>query len=152
MYFLRYQPLKEKLRTRTLTDQEALPYLIVYIAFHSALWLMPGVENPTVWDYLSSGISVILAILAVIYFYIKNGKSAGFDLVLKFVTIGWIVSVRFILVMLLILGLMLLVLPIVDTEVDFIFGESTGWFDFLFVAAVQIIFYQRIGHHIADTK
>jgi membrane protease YdiL (CAAX protease family) len=153
MYFLRYQPLKEKLRTRTLSDREALPYLIAYSAFYSVFWLIPGIENPTSWDYLSAGASVVLAILAVIYFYIKNGKSEGFDLVLKFLTIGWIVGVRFVLAMLLVLGLMLLVLPIIDTETDFLFGEeSTGWLDSLVIAVIEIIFYQRIGHHIADTK
>ena len=29
MYFVRYQPLKEKLRERSLTDQEAFPYLVL---------------------------------------------------------------------------------------------------------------------------
>ena len=31
MYFIDYHPLKQKLRSRSISDREALPYLIAYV-------------------------------------------------------------------------------------------------------------------------
>ena len=48
MYFVQYHPLKEKLRERTLSDGEALPYLVVWGVLGcvwAMLWQMYGNFN-----------------------------------------------------------------------------------------------------------
>lgn len=97
MYFFRYQPLKEKLKSRTLTDREALPYLVLFSGIASAVYLLPPVEEFNAWDWIGGGTSVVLAVAGVIYTYVQNGGRQGFDLIQKFVVIGWVVGVRCIL-------------------------------------------------------
>ena len=147
MYFLRYQPLKDKLRTRSLSDREALPYLILFSGFAAAVYLFPTTEEFNVWDWIGGGSSVALAVLGVIYSYIQNGGRQGFDLIQKYVVIGWVVAVRCILAF----------IPCVFAfyfSVDYfgMISDETSWLDTLFFAAFEVIFYQRIGRHVGNTK
>jgi len=147
MYFVRYQPLKDKLKTRSLTDREALPYLIVFAGLAAAVYLFPTTSEYNIWDWIGGGLSVALAVGGVFYAYARNGGMQGFDLILKYVVIGWIVAVRCILVF-------------VPCAIAFyIFGEMfglvterTGWYETLVIACFEAILYQRVGRHIADTK
>ena len=72
MYFVRYPPLKEKLRERSLSDREALPYLVVYFAIFSALGVL-SVGEFNEFDIVSGVLSVIFAIGGVLYSYERNG-------------------------------------------------------------------------------
>jgi hypothetical protein len=58
MYFIRYQPLKEKLKTRTLSDREALPYLILYAGLAAVVCLFSTMGEFNLWDLISGGLSV----------------------------------------------------------------------------------------------
>ncbi len=147
MYFIRYQPLKEKLKTRTLSDREALPYLILYAGIAAVVYLLPTTGEFNLWDWIGGGLSVSLAVAGVIYAYAQNGGREGFDLIQKYVLIGWVVVVRCILAF----------IPIVIAL--FLIGESlgvmtdeTGWYDVLIFAGFEAFLYQRIGRHIRDTK
>ena len=147
MYFLRYQPLKEQLRTRSLSDKEALPYLVLLCGLAAAATLFSSSEAFNSWDWVSGGLSVVLAVCGVFYAYSKNGGRAGVDLIQKYIVIGWIASVRCTLVF----------IPII---IALYFGidrfgvitEKTGVFDVLILTCFEVILYQRIGRHIGDTK
>jgi hypothetical protein len=147
MYFIKYQPLKEKLRTRALSDREALPYLIILtalITFSS----MPGVKAYNDWDWVSLGLGVILAIGGVLYSYRENGGNAGFDFIQKFVVLGWIVGVRcFLVFMPLIILFSVLNFMAEDKSL-----ETTGPYHIVGQIFAATIFYQRIGRHIRDTR
>jgi len=147
MYFIRYQPLKEQLKARTFSDREAVPYLILYAGMAAFVYLIPSTEKFNLWDWIGGGLSVSMAVGGVIYAYIQNGGKQGFDLIQKYVVIGWVVVVRCILVFIPI-GIALYFLG----EVMGVMTDETGWFDFSVMAAFEAVFYQRIGRHIKDTR
>jgi hypothetical protein len=147
MYFIRYQPLKEKLKTRTLSDREALPYLILYAGLTAVACLFPTTEEFNLWDWIGGGLSVSLAVGGVIYAYTQNGGKEGFDLIQKYVVIGWVVAVRCILV-----SIPIAIALFLAGDALGLITEETGWFDVLMNAGFEAVIYQRIGKHIGDTK
>jgi uncharacterized membrane protein len=147
MYFIRYQPLKEKLRERSLSDREALPYLVVFSLSAFASALFPTTTANNIWDYISLGISISLVICGVIYAFKMNGGSQGYDLVQKYVVIGWIAIVRCTIAFIPLLIPLLFFADFLEVTPD-----ETNWFDVLILTVFQIVLYQRIGRHIKDTK
>lgn len=147
MYFIRYQPLKDKLKSRALSDREALPYLVLFAALSVAVYLVPITEEFNVWDWVGGVLSVALAVGSVIYAYAQNGGAQGFDLIQKYVVIGWIVTVRCVLVF-----IPCSIALYIFRETIGLNTDETSWLDTLFMAGFEIICYQRIGRHIADTK
>jgi len=147
MYFIRYQPLKEKLRSRTLSDREALPYLILYAGLGTVVYSFTTTEEFNLWDWIGGGLSISLAVGGVIYAYTQNGGKQGFDLIQKYMIIGWIVLVRCLLAFIPIA----IALYLLAEEVG-VMTDDTGWFDVLIIAGFEAVLYQRIGRHIRDTK
>jgi len=147
MNFIRYQPLKEKLKTRTLSDREALPYLILFTGLAAALYLVPTPNEFNMWDWIGGALSVSMAVGSVIYAYKQNGGRQGFDLIQKYTVMGWVVAVRCILAFIPIAFALYLL-----GEALGVTSDSTGWFDVLIIAGFEAVFYQRVGRHIRDTR
>jgi hypothetical protein len=147
MYFFRYQPLKEKLKTRSLSDREALPYLIAVSAFAAAVSALPTIVDFNSWDWMGGSLSVALAIGGVIYAYVQNGGKHGFDLIQKYVVIGWIATVRCLLAF-----IPCAIALYLAGEALGLTANNTNWFDVLTIAVFEAILYQRIGRHIRDTR
>lgn len=147
MHFIRYQPLKQKLKQRSLSDREALPYLIVMMGLTAAAYLLPGNEALNIWDWIGNGLSVTLAVAGVIYAYVCNGGRHGCDLIQKYVVLGWIVTVRCVLVF-----IPCAFLIYTAGEVLGFVSDETNWFDVVIFAGFEVVWYERIGRHISDTK
>lgn len=147
MNFVRYQPLKDKLKSRTLSDREALPYLILVSGLAATIYLFPSTEEFNIWDWIGGGFSVALAVAGVIYAYLCNGGKHGFDLIQKYVVIGWVVVVRCLLIFI----PCVIALYILGEMLGFITDE-TNWYETLIFGAFELVVYQRIGRHIKDTK
>lgn len=147
MYFIKYHPLKDQLRKRTITDREALPYFVIFTALTALVCGFPLTHGFNSWDTVSVFMSTGLAIGGVMYAYLNNGGSRGYDLIQKYVVLGWVVSVRCILA-LIPLGIFLY---LIGEFMGLIDSEATGWFDVAIIAIMEIILYQRIGRHIKDT-
>lgn len=147
MNFIKYSPLKEQLKERTLSDREALPYLIVFTAITALMVGVPLYENYNVLDGIYAACSVALAIFGIIYAYNQNGKENGYDLVQKYVVMGWITSVRFILI-----GIPLYaVVAAVSYGMGFSIEETNG-IDLLFSVGFEALLYYRIAMNIRDTR
>ncbi len=147
MYFLKYQPLKEKLRNRALTDREALPYFILFCTLCTLAYSFPLIEKFNRWNFISGVLSVITGVGGVLYAYRENGGRAGYDLIQKYVVLGWVVSFRCLIVLVpIVIGLY-----IVGVMFSLI-KDTTGWFDTLFLFVAEIFVYQRVGRHIRDTR
>ena len=146
MHFVRYHPLKEKLRNRSVSDRETLPYLVIFAALTALIGAFPAVNGFNEWDLISGLLSVAFAVVGIIYAYRSNGAEEGFDLIQKYVVLGWVVTVRCLLVF----------IPL--AIVAYIAGDSlglvtaqTGFLDVLLISIFELVLYQRIGRHIRDT-
>ena len=148
MYFIQYQPLKEKLRERTLSESEALPYLVVWGVLGNVwamLWQMYGNFNFfNFLDVFSWALHVLIIIGGIYYVYSQNGGALGFDFIQKYYVLGWVVYVR----------CFLAFIPIM--VIEYLFSKSYGFystnlFDVLADATFVIILFWRTGKHIRDT-
>lgn len=148
MYFIKYQPLKEQLRLRSVTDRDALPYLVIDAALTSLVCALPLIDGFNYWDAISATLSVVLAIGGIIYAYRQNGGQTGYDLIQKYVIIGWVVSFRFMIIAIPVIT----ALMIVGHMMDFVSLDSTGPYNVIFALVFEVILYQRIGRHIRDTR
>jgi hypothetical protein len=148
MYFIKYDQLKEQLRDRNMTDREALPYLILFLAFPSLLYSLTMVNGYNHWDKISEFISFVTAIGGILYAYNKNGGSKGYDLIQKYIVLGWVVFVRVFLACI----PAFLFLYIIGDMFDLARWDSTGPYEVVIVFVVEVIVYQRTGRHIRDTN
>lgn len=147
MNFIKYSPLKEKLRDRTLSDREALPYLVASTAIVALMIGVPLYDSYNTLDGISAALSVALAILGIIYAYNQNGKENGYDLVQKYVVLGWITSVRFILISIPIY----VVIGVAAYSMGFSM-EETNEIDLVFWVGLEALLYYRIAMNIRDTR
>lgn len=146
MYFVQYNPLKQQLRNRTLSDRDALPYLILDGVVVALMGLNISSDGLNALNVVSTFISVAIIIGGTFHVYDQNGGNEGFDLVRKYVVLGWVVGIRVFLACIpvfLILGILIGLGNLDDAFSDFLI-MCCG-------AAVSIIYYQRLGRHIRDT-
>lgn len=136
MYCVRYRALKERLRERSLRDDEVLPYFILTCL----LLLLPFAYEE--FGLLILAWRVIITFGGILYVYHCNGGAYGFDLVQKFLVLGWIVNIRILLVFLPVF-IMLLAFRLSTETLDGVM--------LLLVPITDIILFQRIGRHIRDT-
>lgn len=147
MYFTKYQPLKERLRTRSISDKEALPYLVVISALTALIVGLPATTgSPNAWDYLSVTTSTLLAIGGILYSYRCNDGNKGFDLIQKYVVLGWVVAVRCFLAF-----IPAAIAFYAITDLLGILSDQTSLPEFILLTCFEVILYQRIGRHIRDT-
>lgn len=146
MYWTRYQPLKERLKSRAVSDREALPYLLLFSALEAVVLSIPAVSEMNMWNVVETVSGGIVALIGVFHVYRKNGGKAGYDIVHKFVVLGWVVGVRFLLVALPVGGL----IYGVANHYGFSGSETTP-FDVVFFSIVSLAYYERLGRHIAET-
>ena len=137
MYFVFYHPLKHKLRTDSLGDREALPYLIIY----AVLFALGSSSEADRYGFLSLCLTIIIVIGGTYYAYLQNGGKEGSNLIKKYLILGWVVSIRFAIVLSPVVIVHIVALP-----------NLGDLFYVLFGATIKFIYYQRLGTHIRDTR
>jgi hypothetical protein len=143
MYFWRIERLKAQMATRPLSEREALPYLIVFVGLSAAVVYIPQTMS-NVWDGLGAAWSVALAVVATIYIYRQNGGADGQHFLQRYFAIGWVVGIRWLVILVLATIAFIATLTALGVET-----EST-WYDFMFRAIAEAVVYWRIGHHVRD--
>lgn len=146
MYFVQYNPLKQKLRSRTLTDDEALPYLVLDAIVATLLCLDISSDPLNPFDWVSLFLSVVITIGGISHVYNQNGGKDGVDLVQKFLVLGWVVGVRLFLTFIPVMIAIVLFALLSNLE-----DAGIELLSLLFATAYVFIFYQRLGVHIQDT-
>ena len=153
MYFVRYKTLKEELTTHSLTDREALPYLIATSVI-AILVITLTHERESDWEWLFKLTEVSLAVFGTLYCFRNNGGKEGHDFILKFLVLGWITLCRCVLLFipitfLYVYGLDFLYAEYTFTTVDFIINEELV--DLGIFLIFTSIFYLHLGKHLRDT-
>ena len=147
MYFIRLDPLKGQLRDRTLSDREALPYYLVFMALTTAVASMPMRREVNRWDVLLVVINMVITIGGLIYCFAKNGGKAGYDFIQKSVVLGWVLTVR--------LVPLFIGTCVADIIIKHLLGHTPGtttWVNVVIVTPYVIIYFQRLGKHMHDTN
>jgi hypothetical protein len=147
MYFIQYQPLKERLRSRTVTDREALPYFMLFCVLEVLVISFPASSELNKWNIIETILNITITIIGVLYVYHKNGGSSGYDIIQKFVVLGWVVLIRCSIAL-------IFVGSIINLIADYygMLGDQTTLFDVVCITIVSAIYYERLGRHIADTN
>jgi hypothetical protein len=144
MYFWRIEKLKAEMAARPLSDREVLPYLVVFVGLVAALTFIPQpVTN--IWDGFGAVWSSALAIFGTIYLYRQNGGAGGQHFLQRYFVIGWVVFIRWLVIVFLAGVAIFGLLAALGNEL-----EETTWYEFVFVAIVGAILYWRTGYHIRD--
>jgi hypothetical protein len=144
MYFWRIEHLKTTLATRPLSEREALPYLVVYVVLYSVAAYVPLTEF-TVWDTVEGACSVLIAAIGTIYIYRQNGGANGQHFLQRYFAIGWVVTVRWLAVVLL-----LVLAPYVALAVLDVITDRIEWYDRVLILLAELGLYWRIAHHVRD--
>ena len=144
MYFWRLENLKSTMAARPLTDRESLPYLMVYtVSYAAALGLPTSAQNQ--WDTLNTILGTVVAALGTVYIYRRNGGRSGQHLLQRYFAIGWVVTIRWL--VMLVPALVLLVIG--ERMLGYRSGETT-WIQLVFYVLLGAALYWRIGHHVGD--
>lgn len=139
MYFWQIEELKRELIARPLTDRKVLPYLLIFLGSTGLLPVFPT-ESMNLWDYAGATWTLLLAIVGTIYLYRCNGGAAGIHFVQRYLSIGWVVAVRWGVV---VMAAFVAMLFLIDTSAE----ETTPQVALFFIIA-EVVLYERIGHHI----
>lgn len=144
MYFWRIEKLKQEMARRAFSDREVLPYLVTFCALSTAVAYIPGkLENG--WDIAGAIWSVLIVILGTIHIYRQNGGCEGQHFLQRYFVVGWVVSIRWLVIV--IFCLMAFYLPLAFFRPT---DEGSEWYDFLITAVLETLFYWRIGCHVRD--
>ena len=138
MYFLSINNLKHDLISKKLTEYDAFLYLvsqstIIYIAY-----LLKTETTTNNFDVFHDITSLFILILATYYCYVCNNKTNGTDFLLRFISISWVVTIRFVLIT----AILYVPFSIIRD------GKETGLIDVIFNITLDIALYYRISHHI----
>ncbi len=147
MYFIKYHPLKTQLRNRELSDREALPYFIIFLGLTTFFMEFSSNDYMNRWNYLSGILNISITLAGLIYAYMQNGGKSGYDIIQKFVVLGWVVAVRVFIIVLLLYFTLAFLFDLFD-----VVNVSDNLLEVIILSAVELIYYQRLGHHIKDTN
>jgi hypothetical protein len=148
MYFIKYEPIKGKLRERSLTEREALPYLLVSFALMTIGTVVLSAFGANTWDYIYGFLATLTVIAGTLFVYRQNGGNQGYDFIEKYIVLGWIVGFRCLLVFLPVFVILMIGVFLIQGLPS---DDSTGPFECFSQLALQVFVYQRLGHHIKDT-
>jgi len=101
MYFWKIENLKQDIITPKFSEKDRFIYAFIYISLSvimiEALTYISvlSVEEFNIWDNINSITNIIIPIVGTFYAYKMNGGSQGNDFLGKFFSINFVVSIRF---------------------------------------------------------
>lgn len=98
MYFWNIKGLKKDISEHRLSEAHIFYYILFYIGLSAASLELVGyfpAEDSNSWDYIQSGLNILIAIAGTIAVYRANGGAAGSRFAEKYFSIGLVVLIRF---------------------------------------------------------
>jgi len=145
MQFLSAQPLIEKYRNGTFDESQVGPYFMAYMILTSALWTFAYGE-PDPWSIASGAASVVITVFGILHLKKQNGESFGNHFLSKYFSLGWVTSIR----------MVLLAIPaaVVFFALSHIVGgpEAISPAGALFGIAFEVAFYWWLGLLFAQSN
>ena len=152
MYFWKVEKLKEDIQTNKLMEKDRFIYALIYIVLGAiameVLLLMP-IEDGNIWDLINGVVNVLIVTLGTIYAFKANGANDGNDFLGKYFSIGFVVTIRF-----LVYAIPLFIL--LFAYYFYAFGEEeeipTNYIDVIPFLVWYIAMYWRIYVHIKQVN
>jgi hypothetical protein len=144
MYFWRIEKMKSEMAARPLSEREALPYFVVWVALSSVIPYLPQ-KSQNAWVGLEALLTLLFTALGTIYIYHRNGGANGQHFLQRYFAIGWVVGMRWMAVLFVATVVFYLSLRVGGGD-----PEGKHWSGLLFYAAAMTALYWRIGHHVGD--
>jgi hypothetical protein len=152
MYFWNINKLKQQLIETGLTEQQLFYYILIVLAAevicNELITYLPYTE-PNSWSCIESALNILIPILGTIAAFRANGGDSGIKFVERYFSIGFVVSIRFLVLLIPLMALLIGSsgviygfkdnLPDLPNSIEVIISSS--WY-----AAV----YMRIVKHIGD--
>ena len=148
VYFWRLERLKQDLIAGTVSERSSLSYLLWFVGVTTALYAIPLGEL-NVWDHVDSIVVVLGFLLGTLYLYRCNLGDSGDDFLTRFVSLGWVFSIRF---------TVLTAIPAVSAGLiieSFLSGgipEHSTAFESAVLALLEAGYYLRLGHHFSEVS
>lgn len=142
MYFWKVEKLKEDLKKQTVAEGELFKYLFATVVAYCLGLMLPYTAD--IWYKLSTLLMTIITALGLYYVYKCNGGKNGKNFLDKYVSLGWVVSVRWsVLVALPSIIVVLIVLGEIGPNLYAIEG--------FLIDLVYVSYFWMLGKHIKDT-
>lgn len=152
MYFWKIEKLKEDIKNDELVEKDKFIYALIYIVLcevvlYTMAWI--PIEDGNVWDVIDTVINVLIVLVGTIYAYKANGGGAGSDFLGRYFSIGFVVAVRFLVLLIPIMSALALYYFYVLTEDEVI---ATTAIDVVPIIVWHAALYWRVCKHISDVK
>ena len=97
MQILSAKPLIEKFRTDSFEESDIGPYVIATIILKSVMTAFAYGEA-TSWNIIASVAVIVVTAFGIFYLKRQNGNTFGEGFLLKFFSLGWVVTIRLLLI------------------------------------------------------
>ncbi len=156
MYFWKVESLKKNIVDGSFTDKELIPYLVISIGLYALLIEVSGYLSyeyvnidVNIWSYVMSGLNILIPVAGTIYTYKCNGGGNGENFASKYISIGFVVLIRFLVYSIPLWGLMIVYFAVMTFRSQE--ELPTTYVEVIVLSAWSALLYYRIAKHIGDT-
>ncbi len=143
-YFWNIKELRRELAQGTLTENARFIFLLIYVVTTAiALEFMGPVAEPNAWDNLLRAGSIGIPLLGTVWLYRQNGASRGRRFLERYLSLGWVFLIRFV-----VFSLPVLLLAFIAAEYLGVLTEDTGPFDATAILLWEVAFFAGLGWHV----
>jgi len=144
MYIWKIDKLKNDLRKKSLSESESFKYLFVNIIIYT-IGLIPS-SNSNVWDVYNALVTIVITASGIYYAYKCNKGAHGDNFLQKYLSIGWVTSIRWT-VFFMLPAMAIYVFAIgISISVTYV----TTPLDVIFLNLMYISYFWLLGKHIKD--
>jgi hypothetical protein len=144
MFFWNINELKQQHRNNSISELDSLKYILLL----SLIGMLPIPKPPyfTTGTFFYYVFGATIFVLGTVYCYRRNGGSSGKNFLVRYISLSWVLAIRF-LPSLLVLGALMAFG--VFSRFEFIEQKVIV---IVITYTYSIIYYWRISHHIADIQ
>jgi uncharacterized membrane protein len=145
MQFISAKPLIEKYQRGTFDDATVGPYFMAYMVLMavSALGMFMDVTS---WDIFAGVLSVVITVFGVFHLKRQNQGTYGRQFLSKYFTLGWIVSIRMLLIVVPFLVFFSVIFQLIGGD------EAAAAVGAVFTILFEVAFYWWLGLLIAQSS
>ena len=160
MYFWDINGLKEEIINNEISEKSVFLYIFIYFLYPQISFLYRYYRNygnevglGLYGDLLFYSIIAIIVAIGIYYAYYCNGKNEGERFAVKFISLNWVVTIRYFVIIFYFYFILYILLSVLN-QTDFIdktISKSIKSFtSFGLILITPIWIYYRIGYHIKD--